>query len=29
VAGRSDDLTVLKAAAAFEEARPWKDKWPC
>ena len=28
VAGRSDDLTVLKAAAAFEQARPWKDKWP-
>jgi aspartyl-tRNA(Asn)/glutamyl-tRNA(Gln) amidotransferase subunit A len=22
------DLTVLKAAAAFEEARPWKNKWP-
>jgi aspartyl-tRNA(Asn)/glutamyl-tRNA(Gln) amidotransferase subunit A len=29
VAGRFDDLTVLRAAAAFEEARPWKDKWPC
>ena len=28
VAGRSEDLTVLRAAAAFEEARPWKDKWP-
>lgn len=25
---RFEDLTVLRAAAAFEEARPWKDKWP-
>ncbi|MBN2058870.1 MAG: amidase [Deltaproteobacteria bacterium] len=24
-----EDLMVLRAAAAFEEARPWKDKWPC
>jgi Asp-tRNA(Asn)/Glu-tRNA(Gln) amidotransferase A subunit family amidase len=23
-----EDLTVLKAAAAFEETLPWKDKWP-
>jgi aspartyl-tRNA(Asn)/glutamyl-tRNA(Gln) amidotransferase subunit A len=22
------DVTVLKAAAAFEEARPWADRWP-
>jgi aspartyl-tRNA(Asn)/glutamyl-tRNA(Gln) amidotransferase subunit A len=28
VGRRFDDLTVLKAAAAFEEARPWKSKWP-
>jgi aspartyl-tRNA(Asn)/glutamyl-tRNA(Gln) amidotransferase subunit A len=28
VGRRFDDLTVLKAAAAFEEARPWKNKWP-
>ncbi len=28
VGRRFDDLTVLKAAAAFEEARPWKEKWP-
>jgi aspartyl-tRNA(Asn)/glutamyl-tRNA(Gln) amidotransferase subunit A len=28
VGRRFDDLTVLKAAAAFEEASPWKDKWP-
>jgi aspartyl-tRNA(Asn)/glutamyl-tRNA(Gln) amidotransferase subunit A len=25
---RFDDFTVLKAAAAFEEARPWKNRWP-
>jgi aspartyl-tRNA(Asn)/glutamyl-tRNA(Gln) amidotransferase subunit A len=29
VAGRFHDITVLRAAAAFEETRPWKDKWPC
>ena len=29
VAGRFHDLTVLRAAAAFEETRPWKNKWPC
>jgi aspartyl-tRNA(Asn)/glutamyl-tRNA(Gln) amidotransferase subunit A len=23
-----DDPTVMRAAAAFEAARPWKDKWP-
>jgi len=23
-----DDALVLKAAAAFEAARPWKDRWP-
>ena len=23
-----DDATVLKAAAAFEAARPWRDRWP-
>jgi len=23
-----DDATVLKAAAAYEAAAPWKDKWP-
>ena len=28
VGRRFDDLSVLKAAAAFEEARPWRDKWP-
>ncbi len=28
VGRRFEDLTVLKAAAAFEEARPWKEKWP-
>ena len=28
VGKRFDDLTVLKAAAAFEEAKPWKNKWP-
>ncbi len=25
---RFEDVTVLRAAAAFEEAQPWKDKWP-
>ncbi len=25
---RFEDLTVLRAAAAFEEVRPWKDRWP-
>lgn len=25
---RLDDLLVLKASAAFEAARPWKDRWP-
>jgi len=29
VAGCFHDLTVLRAAAAFEETRPWKNKWPC
>jgi aspartyl-tRNA(Asn)/glutamyl-tRNA(Gln) amidotransferase subunit A len=28
VGGRCDDLSVLKAAAAFEEAKPWRGKWP-
>jgi aspartyl-tRNA(Asn)/glutamyl-tRNA(Gln) amidotransferase subunit A len=28
VGRRFNDLSVLKAAAAFEEARPWRDKWP-
>lgn len=23
-----DDLTVLAASAAFERARPWRDRWP-
>ncbi len=23
-----DDALVLKASAAFEAARPWKDRWP-
>lgn len=23
-----DDVTVLKASAAFEKAQPWKEKWP-
>jgi hypothetical protein len=23
-----DDATVLRAAAAYEAAAPWKDKWP-
>ena len=23
-----DDATVLRAAAAYEAASPWKDKWP-
>ena len=23
-----DDATVLRAAAAFEAARPWRDRWP-
>ena len=23
-----DDATVLKAAAAFEAARPWRERWP-
>jgi Asp-tRNA(Asn)/Glu-tRNA(Gln) amidotransferase A subunit family amidase len=23
-----DDATVLRAAAAYEPAAPWKDKWP-
>jgi aspartyl-tRNA(Asn)/glutamyl-tRNA(Gln) amidotransferase subunit A len=25
---RFEDATVLRAAAAFEEARPWADRWP-
>jgi len=25
---RFGDTTVLKAAAAFERARPWRDRWP-
>jgi len=28
VGRRFEDLTVLEAAAAFEEAKPWKDQWP-
>jgi aspartyl-tRNA(Asn)/glutamyl-tRNA(Gln) amidotransferase subunit A len=28
VGRRFDDLSVLRAAAAFEEARPWREKWP-
>jgi aspartyl-tRNA(Asn)/glutamyl-tRNA(Gln) amidotransferase subunit A len=28
VGRRFEDITVLRAAAAFEEVRPWKDKWP-
>ncbi|HYA91707.1 MAG TPA: amidase family protein [Thermodesulfobacteriota bacterium] len=28
VGRRFEDGTVLRAAAAFEAARPWKDKWP-
>jgi Asp-tRNA(Asn)/Glu-tRNA(Gln) amidotransferase A subunit family amidase len=28
VGKRFADVTVLKAAAAFEEARPWADRWP-
>ncbi len=29
IVGRlEDDVTVLKASAAFEEARPWSDKYP-
>jgi Asp-tRNA(Asn)/Glu-tRNA(Gln) amidotransferase A subunit family amidase len=28
VGRRFADLTVLRAAAAFEEARPWTDRWP-
>jgi len=28
VGRRFEDLTVLRAAAAFEEISPWKDKWP-
>jgi aspartyl-tRNA(Asn)/glutamyl-tRNA(Gln) amidotransferase subunit A len=28
VGRRFADLTVLQAAAAFEEARPWADRWP-
>ncbi|MBI4187147.1 MAG: amidase [Chloroflexi bacterium] len=28
VGRRFDDVTVLKAAAAFEEACPWADRWP-
>lgn len=23
-----DDATVVRAAAAYEAAAPWKDKWP-
>jgi aspartyl-tRNA(Asn)/glutamyl-tRNA(Gln) amidotransferase subunit A len=23
-----DDALVLRAPAAFEAARPWKDRWP-
>ncbi|HCU89805.1 MAG TPA: amidase, partial [Gammaproteobacteria bacterium] len=26
--GHLDDPMVLRAAAAFEAARPWVDKWP-
>jgi Asp-tRNA(Asn)/Glu-tRNA(Gln) amidotransferase A subunit family amidase len=28
VGKRFADITVLRAAAAFEEARPWADRWP-
>jgi len=28
VGRRFADITVLQAAAAFEEARPWADRWP-
>jgi aspartyl-tRNA(Asn)/glutamyl-tRNA(Gln) amidotransferase subunit A len=28
VGRRFEDATVLRAAAAFEEARPWADRWP-
>ncbi len=28
VGRRFDDLSVLRAAAVFEEARPWREKWP-
>lgn len=28
VGKRFDDITVLRAAAAFEEARPWAGRWP-
>lgn len=28
VGRRFEDITVLRAAAAFEKAKPWKDKWP-
>jgi aspartyl-tRNA(Asn)/glutamyl-tRNA(Gln) amidotransferase subunit A len=28
VGKRFADVTVLRAAAAFEEARPWADRWP-
>ncbi|HEY92012.1 MAG TPA: amidase, partial [Dehalococcoidia bacterium] len=28
VGKRFDESTVLKAAAAFEEAAPWADNWP-
>ncbi len=29
IVGRQrDDATVLRAAAAYEAAAPWKDKWP-
>ncbi len=28
VGRRFDDATVLRAAAAFEQASPWADKWP-
>jgi Asp-tRNA(Asn)/Glu-tRNA(Gln) amidotransferase A subunit family amidase len=28
VGGQLDDATVLRAAAAYEAAAPWKDKWP-
>ena len=28
VAGRHRDGLVLQAAHAFEQARPWNDRWP-
>jgi Asp-tRNA(Asn)/Glu-tRNA(Gln) amidotransferase A subunit family amidase len=28
VGRRFADVTVLRAAAAFERAHPWADKWP-